>query len=233
MSGMLRGPFHRRHRQSASAPSLSLRGRLQRGTFAVLYGPGARIYDLFTDWLFVGEWRHWQDTVLQILPRSGIVLELGSGTGALAARAVSQERRWCCVEPSRAMIDAARRRHRPVTSMLVRGDARHLPFSADLFDGAVATFPSTYILDPATHRELRRVVKPGGILAIVLTGSLESRGARRVWRRRLLEAFYGRGGSQATTSGVGFAIPGFVGDCAEIQTPNGRALVFVGRRPDD
>lgn len=227
---MLRGRFERRQRQPAHRPSASLRGHLHRAAFAVLYGPGARAYDRFTHWLFAGEWRHWQDAALPFLPRSGIILELGCGTGAMAVRAASAERRWCCVEVSRSMIDAAHRKRGVTSYELIQGDARRLPFAADRFDGAVATFPSAYILDQETHRELHRVVKTGGVLAVVLTGSLEPRGAGRAWRRGLLAAFYGCRREQVTATGIEFEIRGFVGDLNDVPTPNGRALVYVGVR---
>lgn len=233
MTGMLRRPFQPRHRRPTRPPSASLRGHAQRAAFAILYGPGARAYDRFTRWLFAGEWRHWQDTALPFLPSSGIILEIGLGTGALAARAVSAERRWCGVELSPSMIDAAHRRRAVNTFELVRGDARQLPFAADRFDGAVATFPSAYILDAATHRELNRVVKTNGVLVVVLTGCLEPRGAGRLWRRRLLATFYGRRGGRTTAAEVTFAIPGFVGNLTDVPTPNGRALVYVGTRAVD
>ncbi len=50
---------------------------------------------------------------------------------------------------------------------LTRGDARRLPFTAAAFDSVVATFPSEYIFDPKTLREIRRVLVPAGTLVIL------------------------------------------------------------------
>ena len=228
MRGILRGRADRR--QLDAAGTRTLRRRLQSLAFSLLYGPGALGYDRFTDWLFLGEWRQWQDAALPFLPTTGAILEIGSGTGAMAARAASDERIWCCLEPSPPMIAVARRRVDGRRSWLVRGDARAVPFASVGFTGAVATFPAPYILAPETHRELARVVAPGGVLAVVLTGQLAPDGARRAWRCRLLDVFYGRAGDGRAERSVDLEIPGFAGTVREVPTRHGRALVYVGIR---
>lgn len=200
----------------------------------MLYGPGARGYDAFTAWLFLGEWQRWQDAALPYLPSTGTILEIGSGTSAFAARAGSANRRWCCLESSRSMIAVARRRLDQQGPWLVRGDARSVPFASGTFAGAVATFPASFILAPETHRELARVVAPGGAVAVVLTGRLDPNGARRAWRSWLLKLFYGQKGGQVASSPGVPNIPGFLGTVHQVPTCRGEALVYVGirARPD-
>ena len=51
---------------------------------------------------------------------------------------------------------------------LSEGLAQQLPFQA-CFDTVVATFPSEYIFDPCTIKEIYRVLVPGGKMVILLT----------------------------------------------------------------
>lgn len=202
--------------------------RLRRIAFGVLYGPGARLYDRFTDWLFLGEWRRWQGTVLPLLPPTGLVVELGAGTGRLAATADRPGRWWLAVEPSAAMVAVmGRRRRRSFRS--VRAIAAALPLRDGVADAVVATFPTGYVLEPATTAEIRRVLAPGGRLVVVLDGTLAPRGPRRRLRRYLLALFYG---SRTTGGAAPIRIDGFVGETRVIPTAHGTATVCVGRTAD-
>jgi SAM-dependent methyltransferase len=46
--------------------------------------------------------------------------------------------------------------------------AQVLPFATHSFDSIIATFPTEYIVDPGSLKEIRRVLCPGGVLVIVL-----------------------------------------------------------------
>jgi ubiquinone/menaquinone biosynthesis C-methylase UbiE len=63
----------------------------------------------------------------------------------------------------------ARRRFRRagLSPRLVRARAQHLPFPDSTFRAIVATFPTEFILDPATAREAARVLAPAGEVVIV------------------------------------------------------------------
>jgi len=86
---------------------------------------------------------------------------------------------------------------------LACGDADHLPFRHDAFDGVVATYVLEHAVEPIEAlREMCRVTKPGG--RVVLLGpawdfpfwypnSLRSRGRNRWWRARYtLSRFWGQ-----------------------------------------
>ena len=55
---------------------------------------------------------------------------------------------------------------------LRQGVAQELPYPDASFDSVVSTFPTDYIFDPATTREMARVLRVGGRLLVVLGARL-------------------------------------------------------------
>ncbi|GIF70993.1 class I SAM-dependent methyltransferase [Asanoa siamensis] len=95
------------------------------------------------------------------------VLDVGTGTGTVAELAVARGASVVAVDAEPSMVALARRR--------VPGlDARvavlpDLPFADASFDAAVANFVLNHVGDPlAALREIRRVVRPGGRLAVTV-----------------------------------------------------------------
>ncbi len=105
------------------------------------------------------------------------VLEIGPGTGhALAAfaRSVGPDGRVTGVDLSAGMIGRAR--HRAARAgpagrvALIQGDAHRLPLAAGAFDAVFMSFVLELIDTPQIPRvlnECRRVLRPGGRLAVV------------------------------------------------------------------
>ena len=95
------------------------------------------------------------------------MLDLGCGTGkfarVLAERGLA--RVWG-VDPSAEMLAEARKRV-PSSVGLKLGEAERLPFKADWFDAAVLWTVVHLIQRPLAFAELKRVLAPGGRLAIV------------------------------------------------------------------
>jgi SAM-dependent methyltransferase len=198
--------------------------RLRGIIFAALYGPGARFYDRFTDWLFLGEWTRWQRTALPLLPPTGLVVELGAGTGRLALAGARPGRRWVAAEPSASMLAAARQPRSP-GAWMVRATAGALPLPDGAADAVVATFPTSYIVQRQTAAEIRRVLARNGRLVVVLDGALAPQGRGRRLRRAALGLFYATpGGGEATP----FRIVGFRGETRAAATRHGTATVYVG-----
>ena len=200
--------------------------RIRLGAFALLYGCGAREFDRFTGWLFLGEWARWQEAVLPFLPPSGRIVELGSGTGRLAAISSRPGREWLAIEPSAAMIAAARANNRSQRYMLIRGLAGHIPLDDGTADAIVSVFPAPFIFDPRTAREIKRVVKPDGTVVVALGAELAAHGPWRRFRRLALRLFYGTGKSRPTTE---FHLPGVSGIYHQVATTHGTVNVFVGK----
>jgi demethylmenaquinone methyltransferase/2-methoxy-6-polyprenyl-1,4-benzoquinol methylase len=97
------------------------------------------------------------------------VLDVATGTG-LVARAL-KERYGCTVvglDQSEQMLSRAQPLVGPVYERLVRGEAERLPFEDGEFDALTFTYLLRYVDDPAaTMRELARVVRPGGRIAML------------------------------------------------------------------
>jgi SAM-dependent methyltransferase len=102
------------------------------------------------------------------------VLDIGSGPGLLArdlADSVGPTGRVCGLDLSEPMLETGRRRcaDRPQVSF-EHGDAAKLPFEAGSFDVVVTTQVYEYVPDiPGALAEVARVLRPGGLVAILDT----------------------------------------------------------------
>lgn len=103
------------------------------------------------------------------LERGANILDVGSGTGALATSIASRGHQYTVVgiDPSAAYVayaSAAAAGNRRIRFAV--GDARRLPFEDASFDAAVSLLVFNFIPEPSLAlAELRRVVRPGGIIA--------------------------------------------------------------------
>jgi ubiquinone/menaquinone biosynthesis C-methylase UbiE len=145
--------------------------KLVRWAFARFYREFAWAYDIVAAAVSGGRWFAWGRAALPEL--RGAVLELGVGTGHLQrelARRPEATHVYGLDASAQMLAITQRRLARNGNSMrLVRGFAQALPFPAASLDSIVATFPTEYIVDPATLAEARRVLRPRGRLVIVLT----------------------------------------------------------------
>lgn len=151
--------------------------RFIRFAFHLLYNELAWTYDWVSRAVSLGQWRSWQRAALVQLcgPR---VLEVAHGTGDLLLDLSDAGFQPVGLDLSPAMGRIARRklqRHRRQTP-LVRGRAQRLPFASGSFPSAVTTFPTEFILEADSLRELQRVLAPGGRLVIVGEARLTGRG---------------------------------------------------------
>ena len=108
------------------------------------------------------------------------VLDLGTGTGAIAlkaARGVGSEGRVVGVDISADMLAVALKRVEDaglVNVSLREGRGECLPAEDDSFDAVLCSLSLMYMLDrSATAREISRVLRPGGRLVATVWGAPE------------------------------------------------------------
>jgi ubiquinone/menaquinone biosynthesis C-methylase UbiE len=149
---------------------------LLRLFFHLLYNQLAWTYDIVAWLVSFGRWNRWGQAALPHL-RGQRVLELAHGPGHLLLAMRRSGRRPLGLDLSPAMGRLARARlHRSGLAVpLVRARAQALPFRAGAFESVVSTFPTEFILDPATLDEAARVLGEGGRLVIVPGVAFDSR----------------------------------------------------------
>jgi demethylmenaquinone methyltransferase/2-methoxy-6-polyprenyl-1,4-benzoquinol methylase len=148
------------------AEALSPRTRRARELFAPL-GP---TYDRYASLLSFGQDPRWRRFLVSLVVPGASVLDVATGTGAVAERLL---RRGCDVtgiDQSTEMLAVARARLGG-RARLLEGRAEQLPFADESFDALTFTYLLRYVDDPvATLRELARVVRPGGTVAMLEFG---------------------------------------------------------------
>ena len=101
------------------------------------------------------------------LPEEGAIIDVGCGTGSLALTlAERRPGRVAGIDIAAPYIAFARSRPGNNGAHFAVGDACGLPCADRCFDAAVAQLALNFVPDPALAlREMRRVVRPGGVLA--------------------------------------------------------------------
>jgi SAM-dependent methyltransferase len=95
------------------------------------------------------------------------VLDVGAGTGALTAELVRRDAVVAAVEPSPEFTATLQTRFPEIDAR--RGAAEDLPWSEASFDAALAQLVVAFMSDaPAGIAEMRRVVRPGGTVAVCM-----------------------------------------------------------------
>jgi ubiquinone/menaquinone biosynthesis C-methylase UbiE len=166
---------------------MNLWWRLVSVGFHLLYNECAFLYDRVSSFVSFGSWRAWQRTAFEYLPspKTGRVLELAHGTGdmQLDLRDGGYHSIGLDLSPHMGRIT---QRKLNGHARLVQGKGQMLPFVDGTFAAVVSTFPTPFIVEPATLAEVRRVLKPGGTMVVVLNGTLTGSGLGT----RFLEGLY-------------------------------------------
>jgi demethylmenaquinone methyltransferase/2-methoxy-6-polyprenyl-1,4-benzoquinol methylase len=150
-----------------------------------LFAPLGPTYDRYASLLSFGQDPAWRRFLVSRVPAGAHrVLDVAAGTGAVAielARA-DADRTVIGIDQSTEMLAAGRARVERAglgaRVELREGRAESLPFGDAEFDALTFTYLLRYVDDPdATMRELVRVVRPGGMVAM-----LEFAVPQGVWR---------------------------------------------------
>ncbi|MEV0269136.1 class I SAM-dependent methyltransferase [Hamadaea sp. NPDC050747] len=95
------------------------------------------------------------------------LLDAGTGTGTVAALAVTRGAAVSAVDAEPSMVAYAR--ERVPSAQVVEATLPELPFEDGAFDRVVANFVLNHVGDPrAAAAELRRVTRPGGRIAVTI-----------------------------------------------------------------
>jgi demethylmenaquinone methyltransferase/2-methoxy-6-polyprenyl-1,4-benzoquinol methylase len=127
----------------------------------------APVYDAMNRIMTAGLDVRWRRLTVEAAVRPGDrVLDACCGTGDLAVAALRAGAQVTGLDFSRAMLERARRKEPAIE--WVEGDVLALPFDDARFDAATVGFGVRNVVDlDAGLRELRRVLRPGGRLAIL------------------------------------------------------------------
>jgi demethylmenaquinone methyltransferase/2-methoxy-6-polyprenyl-1,4-benzoquinol methylase len=143
-----------------------------------LFEPLGPTYDRVAATLSLGQDPRWRRFLAGRLPPDrGHVLDVATGTGLVARELLRRRFRVTGVDQSPGMLAEARHRLEG-QAQLVQASADALPFPDASFDHLTFTYLLRYVDEPpATLRELARVVRPGGTVAMLEFGV-----PRGIWR---------------------------------------------------
>lgn len=150
---------------SASSARATLDKR--RSDVAAMFDRVAARYDLANDVLSLGQDRAWRRQVVDALtPQAGqLILDLAAGTGTSSEPVVRSGATVIPTDLSFGMLLVGKQR-RPDLSF-VAADALRLPYREASFDAVTISFGLRNVEDTAAAlTEMRRVIKPGGILVV-------------------------------------------------------------------
>ncbi|CAN5655665.1 MAG: class I SAM-dependent methyltransferase [Actinobacteria bacterium] len=139
-----------------------------------IFGRIARRYDLLNTLLSAGRDQSWRRQAVAHLPM-GRMLDLGSGTGAAAP--IFGSREVVALDPVRQMLGLSSH------TLRVAAVGEALPFPDQSFDGVFSAYVFRNLTSvDQTLAEVRRVLRPGGVAAIVDLGRPRHRLARLLHR---------------------------------------------------
>lgn len=135
---------------------------------ASMFDEVADRYDITNDVLSMGQTKRWRKKLvaaLAVAPGER-VLDLAAGTGSSTEPFHDAGADAVACDFSLGMLQVGKRRRPDMT--FIAGDAMNLPFADDTFDAVTISFGLRNIVDPlAGLREMLRVTKPGGRLAVM------------------------------------------------------------------
>ena len=142
-------------------------GTLEPGDVRGMFDRIAPVYDAMNRVMTVGLDRRWRRlAVREVVWPGDRVLDACCGTGDLAVEAERRGGRVTGLDFSERMLERAHRKSGTID--WVQGDALALPFTDGEFDAATVGFGVRNLEDLERGlRELRRVLRPGGRLAVL------------------------------------------------------------------
>jgi demethylmenaquinone methyltransferase / 2-methoxy-6-polyprenyl-1,4-benzoquinol methylase len=150
-----------------------------------LFAPLGPTYERTAALLSFGQDPRWRRFLVSRIPAGAHVLDVATGTGAVAKELLARGCTVVGLDQSPAMLAEARRAL-DGRAELVEASAERLPFPDASFDALTFTYLLRYVDEPgSTLRELARVVRPGGTVASLEFGVPRglARPAWELWTR--------------------------------------------------
>lgn len=146
---------------------------LNDGGSGAMFDRIAARYDRLNRVMSLGMDAGWRRALVGALP-SGEILDVATGTADVALALAKRDLDTLVygLDPSVGMLEHGREKVEAAGFSdrieLVEGDAQQMPFADDRFDGACISFGIRNVPDRAAGlREMRRVTRPGGPVAIL------------------------------------------------------------------
>lgn len=162
------------------------------------------------------------------------MLEVGHGPGHLQVDLARKGLPAFGLDESRQMgRQAFLRLNKIMQPKLTRGRAENLPFPAESFEAVVSTFPTEYIVQPATLNEISRVLEPGGELVILLAAWFSGRG----WLERAAAFLFKLTGQVPSAKNQyqyllqPFLVAGYIPRLEWINQHSSRLLLIIAEKP--
>jgi demethylmenaquinone methyltransferase / 2-methoxy-6-polyprenyl-1,4-benzoquinol methylase len=133
-----------------------------------IFGGLSPSYDSVLDRLTLYQDGMWKRKMLEKLPlgEGAMILDVGCGTCVLEERFQMKGSQFVGVDITGGMIKLAQQKGLKSLSMLGLADAEHLPFREESFDAVLSCYVPKYCDVRRLVKELGRVLKPGGRLAV-------------------------------------------------------------------
>jgi ubiquinone/menaquinone biosynthesis C-methylase UbiE len=219
-------------RNRTSAPTLFKRCwvTVVLWAFDLLYHRFSWTYD-FAAWLVsAGKWNDWIRAAGWLV-QEGPLLDMGCGKGILLEQAQQRGIAAIGLDESRQMLKYSQKLLPADARLLIRGVGQAIPVKTGTFQTISATFPAPYIFEMETLNEMRRVLKPGGTVIILLTTKVTGSSLHE-WVIRFFSGFFGFG--KVSESFLEYYQQplrecGFMGHMEWIPGPNARLLVIIAR----
>jgi ubiquinone/menaquinone biosynthesis C-methylase UbiE len=204
--------------------------RLVRFGFRLLYNEMAFTYDWVSWTVSLGAWRCWQRAALDylLLPTDGRILEIAHGTGNLHLdlHAAGYAVTGYDLSPAMGRITQNKLAKQDIAAQLAQGMAQQLPFADETFAAVLTTFPTEFIIQAETLREVYRVLQPNGRFVIVVNGVLTGGGAAQGFLEWLYRVTGQRDEKQMEAKSY-FDGYGFEVQTAQKPCPNSMAQLVV------
>jgi demethylmenaquinone methyltransferase / 2-methoxy-6-polyprenyl-1,4-benzoquinol methylase len=152
-----------------AAAAMAARERSRgKNTALQLFAGLSPSYDRVVDFATLFQDRYWKSWVAGRLAGDGegVTLDIGCGTLLLEERLINRKNRFVGLDLTKGMLEAGRSKGVRNVSLLVNGDAEFLPFPDESFDAVVSCYVAKYVDVSRLSKELGRVSKKGGRVAL-------------------------------------------------------------------